>query len=92
MNFMKFMGMLSSMKTMSNELPTTRNTETWQCSLPCSEFLWDAPAEFLFEVDKETMKAPTTIAKGDVPDWTKHNGFVDNHPRCLKCGSLARPW
>jgi len=34
-------------------------TELWQCARSCEGDIWSAPPNFLFEVDKKTMRAPS---------------------------------
>ncbi|KAK3286164.1 hypothetical protein CYMTET_6267 [Cymbomonas tetramitiformis] len=41
------------------------NVELWQCSAPCCQQIWRAPAEFLFHVDPETMLAPAFSVPGE---------------------------
>eukprot|EP01130_Rhizamoeba_saxonica_P007172 TRINITY_DN2892_c0_g1_i3.p1 TRINITY_DN2892_c0_g1~~TRINITY_DN2892_c0_g1_i3.p1 ORF type:complete len:364 (+),score=71.12 TRINITY_DN2892_c0_g1_i3:79-1170(+) len=66
------------------------NIEMWHCSRPCGNKLWRVPAEFRFEVNKDTMLAEADDSSvGD--NFAENNGFINNHPRCIECGCLARP-
>jgi len=60
----------------------------WQCSIPCTKEVWDAPTDFQFQVDLKTMLAKDN---GSSMDFTTNNGFIGNHPRCKNCGKPARP-
>ena len=61
------------------------NTETWQCSVPCSELIWKAPENFLFNIDE--------MGFCDVSKSTNstESRFEKNAPNCHKCGAAARP-
>ena len=40
------------------------NTELWQCSEPCCDETWRAPENVHFEIDPETLLAPSTRSGG----------------------------
>ncbi|KAH3760159.1 Sirtuin family, catalytic core small domain [Pelomyxa schiedti] len=61
------------------------NTTTWQCSKVCTRQTWNAPVQFRFKVDMETMVAPEGEPQVSAPGWE------DNHPKCPHCGAYARP-
>lgn len=91
MKYMKSMGISnpSTLRT-SHHIPPS-NTEIWQCSKNCTKYLWEAPTDWTFEIVRETMRAPSSLTDASSVDYKNNNGFIDNHPRCVRCGALARP-
>lgn len=72
--------------------------DKWQCSTPCKQATWKVPLDFVFEVDKECVRARDRAGMGRKlftkyikREYQKHNGFVSNHPRCPHCGAPSRP-
>jgi len=49
--------------------------------------------DFRFQIDKETMRCVSTLTPDEAANINHrdNHGFVDQHPRCIKCGALARP-
>jgi len=62
----------------------------WQCSEPCTNEIWEAPADFNFKVDLKTMLAKSEESTQHL-EHTVNKGFINNHPRCKNCGKLSRP-
>jgi len=71
------------------------NTEVWQCLIPCSRYIWKAPDDFVFEVDRRSMLSPVPEKFKELDSQSRklNNGFASGHPVCINpnCNALARP-
>lgn len=80
------------------------DTETWQCSTPCSTKLWAAPPGYSFDVDPTTMlvipKAADFVPRCGSDPQPPHcqrdpayaqRSFSGPLPTCPDCGAWARP-
>jgi len=64
--------------------------EEWQCSRVCVDTTWNAPQDFYFEIDKDSMKAPLKKQDPNI-DLKNEKGWQENYPRCPYCDDLSRP-
>ncbi len=82
------------------------NCEQWQCAAKCRDKLWRAPADYVFDVDPQTMLArPAVIGvrkgAGGQDDFAgdemfessevSRQSFATAFPSCPFCGGHARP-